>query len=158
MEHHERVTTTIRTILTHLGVTYEDVCVETDDRTHSVRYVVATNESALLIGEHGARLLALNHLVKRMLEREMDQGTLAFTIDVNDYQKRRIEEIRTKARILAERARFFRSTVEMDPMSSYERMVVHSEFADTPDIETESAGSGKDRHIVLRFVESKPLL
>jgi spoIIIJ-associated protein len=78
---------------------------------------------------------------------------LSFVVDVNDYQKKRIEDIRAKARVYAERARYFKSSVEMDPMSSYERMIIHSEFSDTPDIETSSAGVGRDRHIVIRFTE-----
>jgi predicted RNA-binding protein Jag len=57
--------------------------------------------------------------------------------------------------MLAERARYFKSSIEMDPMSSYERMIVHAEFTETPDIATESAGFGKDRHVVLKYTEEK---
>ena len=41
----------------------------------------------------------------------------------------------------------------MDPMSSYERMIVHSFFAETPDIKTESKGEGRDRRVVIKFKE-----
>jgi spoIIIJ-associated protein len=78
-------------------------------------------------------------------------------VDVNEYQKKHIEEIRSKARILAERARYFKSSVDMEPMSAYERMIIHSEFASSPDISTESIGKGKDRHVVLRYTENKTL-
>lgn len=146
----------LRTLLEKLGVTYEDIRIDADENTGTTRFMVHTKESALLIGEHGARLQALNHLIKKILERDIKEGeTLNIMVDVNEYQKKRIEELRTKARVLAERARYFKSSVDMDPMSAYERMIVHSEFAASPDIETESSGRGRDRHIVLRYTENK---
>jgi predicted RNA-binding protein Jag len=144
---------TLSMILKLLGVTVTEIVTEVDEQTNSTRFLVRTPDSAILIGEHGARLSSLNHIVKRIVERRDNEHTLSFTIDVNDYQKKHIEDIRAKAHMLAERARYFKSSVEMDPMSSYERMIVHSEFANTPDIVTESAGGGRDRHVVIRFKE-----
>lgn len=153
MKSQEHITEVLRTILGFLGVSFTDIAVETDEKTRSLRFVIHTPESAILIGEHGARLLALNHLVKRIVEREGKDEDTSFFIDVNDYQKKHIEEIRMKAQVLAERARYFKSSVEMDPMTSYERMIIHSEFAEVPDIKTESAGVGKDRRIIIKYTE-----
>lgn len=157
METQAYITETIRSILGHLKVVLNDVSVDTDEKTKSMRFVVSTPDSAILIGERGDRLLALNHLVKRIVERKLKDENISFMVDINDYQKKRIDDIRARARMLAERARYFKSSVDMDPMSSYERMIVHAEFTDTPDITTESLGSGKDRHIVLRYTEEKTL-
>ena len=155
MDQQQYIITTLKSLLALLGVKVEDVTVETDAQTKSVRYVIATQDSAILIGEHGARLLALNHIVKRMTERAYKDGDLSFMVDVNDYQKKHIDDIRAKAHMLAERARYFKSSVEMDPMSSYERMIVHAEFTETNDIMTESTGYGKDRRVIIRFTENK---
>ena len=73
------------------------------------------------------------------------------------YQKKRIDDVRAKAHILAERARYFKSSVEMDPMSSYERMIVHAEFTNTNDIVTVSTGQGRERRIIIRFSEDKKI-
>ncbi len=131
------------------------IAVEHDERTKSDRFVIVTNDSLILIGENGARLLALNHLVKRIVDLDPKDGVPSFMVDVNDFQKKRIDDIRAKAHMLAERARYFKSSVEMEPMSSYERMLVHAEFSDTPDIATESSGYAKDRHVTIRYTESK---
>ncbi len=155
MKNNTEIIEILRTLLTHLGVAVTDIVEEQDERTQSLRFVITTPDSAILIGEHGARLLALNHLVKRMVER--DGAPTSFFVDVNDYQKKRIEEIRTKAHILAERARYFKSSVEMDPMSSYERMIVHAEFTSVPDIVTESAGYGRERYVVIKYTDKKEL-
>lgn len=137
-----------------MGVPYTSVGVEEDERIKSHRFVITTLDSAILIGENGTRLLSLNHLVKRMVTKD-DETPASFMIDVNDYQKKRIDDIRAKAHMLAERARYFKSSVEMEPMSSYERMLVHAEFTDTPDIATESVGYGRDRKVVIKHTESK---
>ncbi len=54
-----------------------------------------------------------------------------------------MEEVRNNARMLAQRARLFKHDVEMDPMSSYERLVVHELFSDDPEIKNRIAGRRK---------------
>lgn len=157
MNINDHIVDTLKTLLTLLGVAFTEVSMSIDEKTSSPRFVIATPDSSILIGEHGARLLALNHLVKRIVEKKFPGERHSFMVDVNDYQKKQVEEIRTKAHMLAERARFFKSSVEMDPMSSYERMIVHAEFTMVPDIVTESSGFGKDRHLVLKYSETKVL-
>ncbi|MBU1956315.1 hypothetical protein KKF09_01450 [Patescibacteria group bacterium] len=41
----------------------------------------------------------------------------------------------------------------MDPVSPYERMIIHSIFAQDPQIKTSSTGEGKQRRIVFEYVE-----
>lgn len=154
MQQEQYIKETLRTLLGHLGVVVNDIVVEEDLHTKSFRYLVSTPDAAILIGENGDRLLALNHIVKRIVEHNKDDAG-AFFVDINDYQKKRIEDIRAKAHMLAERARYFKSSVEMDPMSSYERMIVHAEFTEVSDITTESSGQGRERKVILRYTESK---
>lgn len=155
MDQQQHIIAILKDLLTLLGVKFDDITVETDEHTKSLRFIIKTQDSAILIGEHGARLMALNHIVKRMAERAFTEGDMSFLVDVNDYQKKHIDDIRAKAHMLAERARYFKSSVEMDPMSSYERMIVHAEFTEIGDIMTESTGQGHDRRVIIRFTEEK---
>ena len=155
MEHEAYIIDTLKTLLTHMSVAYSDISTEKDERTSSVRFMISTPDSAILIGERGDRLMAINHLMKRMVEKRSENAELSFLIDINNYQKKHIDDIRAKANMLAERARYFKSSVEMDPMSSYERMIVHAEFTDIRDIATESTGYGKDRRVIIRYTETK---
>lgn len=120
------------------------------------KFSIQTNEPYLLLGEDGKTLMALNHLVKRVFEQQSIKQNfkpLNFLVDVNDFQEKRIEDLKTKAVMMAERARFFKSSVELLPMNPYERMIIHSFFTNIPDIETESTGFGKDRRVVIKYVE-----
>ena len=120
-----------------------------------IKFSIKTKEPYLLIGDDGRALMALNHLVKKIFESQalkQNFKELNFIVDINDYQEQKIEDIKNKARMMAERARFFKNNVELPAMNPYERMIVHSFFTNTPDIETESTGSGLQRRVVIKYV------
>lgn len=120
------------------------------------RFIIKTEEVNMLIGENGKHLLALNHLVKKIAENKFKGAGLekiTFFLDVNDFQMKKIEELRNTARVSAQRAIFFKKEVEMDPMSSYDRRIVHSSLSGHLDIKTESVGEGLDRRVVIKPIE-----
>ncbi len=140
--------TTIAELLSLLGVETDSIDVKTGHRT-----VVAVNskESARLIGSGGEHLRALNTIARRLVEAKHGEEAASFLIDVNGHHEAEMEKVRQNARMLAQRARLFKHDVELEPMSPYERLVIHELFAEDPEIKTESAGEGKFRHIVLKY-------
>lgn len=114
---------------------------------------VSSSNKADLIGPQGEHLRALNHIARRLAEAKAKDAEVSFTIDVEGYLESQLDAIRSNARMLAQRARLFKHEVELPPMSSYERLVVHELFAEDPEIKTESAGEGKFRHVVLKYTE-----
>lgn len=117
------------------------------------RTIVAINsaDSKRLIGPHGEHLRAINTVLRKMIEQSHGDEAANFLVDVNDYHEAQMEKVRQNARMLAQRARLFKHDVELEPMSPYERLVIHELFAEDPEIKTESAGEGKFRHIVLKY-------
>ncbi|MEI6480587.1 MAG: R3H domain-containing nucleic acid-binding protein [bacterium] len=117
-------------------------------------FVIKTKDSGVLIGPQGETLRTLTFILKRVVAQKLKlEKDPIFSVDINDYRDATLRQLEHKARILADRAVSFKTTVELEPMSSYERMYVHSLFTDNPYIKTESVGEGKDRHITLKFVE-----
>ncbi|PIP86353.1 hypothetical protein COV42_02005 [Candidatus Campbellbacteria bacterium CG11_big_fil_rev_8_21_14_0_20_44_21] len=144
----------IKEFLKKLGVEFESVEKKDSHLNDTPRYVIITPEAALLIGNKGETLLSLSHLLKKILSGDEEkEGRENYFIDIGDYQNNRIKDIKNKAVILGERARFFKKDVEMNPMTSYERMIVHSTFADFSDLKTESVGFGPSRRVIIRFQE-----
>ncbi len=135
-------------ILSLLGVSYESIDVSQGHRTV---VAIKTNEEALLLGQDGDTLRALTLIARRMMERKYGEDAATFLLDVNGKQESLLEGVRQNARMLAQRARLFKQDVEMPPLTSYERLVVHELFAGDTEIKTESAGEGKQRHIVLKY-------
>ncbi len=148
------VEATLKTLLGTLGLPYDSI--EVTESLGSTLFTIRTSESGKLIGTNGETLTALNHIVKKMLESKISRDE-HYSIDVNGYQQKRVKSLEDQARLVAGRARTFRYDVELPPMSSYERMVIHSTLKEMPDIETASSGEGTMRHIVVRYRDpSKP--
>jgi spoIIIJ-associated protein len=144
----------IEDILNNMGVRY-DIVEETEDTlTQNKLYRIKSPESGLLIGDRGETFQALSHLIRRIASKGLEEMA-DFSIDVNDYRASMIERLKMTAGILANRARDMKTNVEMDPMSSYERLIIHGALSGQPNIKTESIGEGKDRRLVIKYVENK---
>ncbi len=136
-----------RAILERLGVSFD---LEFQEGAEENWFIIKTNEAPLLIGEGGQNLAALNHVVRRIAEKKFPAITTRFLIDVNDYHKKHLEEIKDMARMHAQRVRYFKKEVEMRPMNAYERRIVHTVLQEYPDISTESTGMGPTRRVVIK--------
>lgn len=115
----------------------------------SVAFLVRTDDAGLLIGEDGQNLFALNYVLRKIIERKTQKPDAQFIIDVNDYQRRRFDELRDRARMSAQRVRYFKKEVTLEPMSAFERRIVHMALQEYPDIETQSIGQGPERRVVI---------
>ena len=142
----QTIQTIISDILDRIGVSYSLEAQEGSDVTW---FVARTDDSALLIGEGGKNLIALNYLIRRLAEKKLKEE-FQFVLDINDYHKKRIEEVKDLARMHAQRVRYFKKDIEMRPMNSYERRIVHTVLQEYPDIETESVGAGLERRVVIK--------
>ena len=128
---------------------------ESGDKSKMTIYSVEVNEPHLFIGRDGEGLSALNHLVRRIIESKLpteNPEPIGVLVDINGYQKRRIESIHAIAHMMAERARYFKSNIEVDPMSAFERRIVHEFLSNATDLKTESTGEGRTRRVVIKYV------
>ena len=143
------VKTLIEEFLNELTVEFDSIEIHEDD-THLI-FLIRTSNSGVLIGNNGENLRALNYIIRKINDKRLGGGEDShhFILDVNGYHQKKIQKIKDQASILADRARMFKSSVELSPMNSYERMIIHTMFADDPVIETESSGEGKMRRVVL---------
>jgi len=112
---------------------------------------IKADNPKMLIGTRGETIRAIDYLVKKIAEQKGVED-LYFLIDINDYRLKQIQDLQNKARMMAERAKSFQYDVELTPMSSYERLIVHTTLADMDDVKTESHGDGRNRRVVIRYV------
>jgi spoIIIJ-associated protein len=138
--------------IAHNGISRLDVAGQ-------VVYNIAVDDAKILIGAHGDTVHAIDHLVKKIVEQRLskkEEGAQPeedslFLIDVNEYRSRQIRDLQAKAVMMAERARSFQYDVELNPMTAYERLIVHTTLQDTPNIKTESQGEGRSRRVVIKY-------
>jgi spoIIIJ-associated protein len=107
---------------------------------------VAPDNTALFIGQKGETIDALQYLVNVSAFRDRPFFKRV-VLDAEGYRQRRVEAIQGMAHRTARRAVRERRTVEMPPMNSSERRVVHLYLSDNPGVSTESEGSGENRRV-----------
>jgi len=121
------------------------------DGPDGTQFIVRTQEGGLLIGEGGKTLLSFSHIIKKIGEKKLEKDTgFSFSLDVNDYQAKKIEELKNLARLNAQRVRYFKKEVVLKPMTSFERRIIHVALTDCPDIMTESKGQVPMRQVVIK--------
>jgi spoIIIJ-associated protein len=148
----EEIKKELQKLLETMGITVTLIEIKTTGR--GVIFSIESPDSALLIGNHGETLDALTYLLRRVIENKFTEETAReISLDVNGYKEAQAERLKSVARMLAERAKMFKHDVEMEPMSSYERLVIHSSFENDPNIRTESYGEGRFRRVVIKYVE-----
>lgn len=122
---------------------------------------VEVGEPHFFISRDGEGLHALNHLVHRIIEAKTPRkeggddsspSGRGIVVDINGFQKKHIDNIRAIAHMMSERARYFKSNIEIDPMSAFERRIVHEFLSNETDLKTESMGMGRDRRVVIKYI------
>lgn len=117
---------------------------------------IETPDSRFVIGRDGDTLKSLNHIIRKMIEKSSNEEESAnLYVDVNGYQKKHFDGLKTMAHMMAERARYFKSNIETEPMPAYDRRIIHTFLQDAKDIKTESEGQGVSRRVIIKYVETK---
>jgi spoIIIJ-associated protein len=98
---------------------------------------VKTEESGRLIGRQGQTLSDLQYITNRLLFQQ-DRNAPKVMVDVSGYRAQAREALVKKAKDAAEKVRRWGDIVELEPMSSFDRRIVHHALKDDPDIETQS--------------------
>lgn len=106
-----------------------------------------------LIQAQAAQILpAMDHIFNLYMKKA---AVPPHVIDLNYYRKERERLIVELARAAAHKATITHEPVELPPMNSYERRIVHLEISIHPELETESVGEGAERKVVIkRIVEN----
>mgnify|MGYP005860388783 CR=1 FL=1 len=137
---------TIREILGHLGLKAEIEEYEGDEG--EIILDIVGDDLGLLIGRHGKTLDALQVLVSAITNRRIEKR-FPLVIDVSGYGHRRRLKLEEIARRAADRAVRQRRAVELRPMTSFERRVVHVILRDDRRVFTESEGEDPRRMVVI---------
>jgi spoIIIJ-associated protein len=107
------------------------------------------DDMALLIGRHGQTLEAIQELTRHVVMHRTGMRCRVM-VDVEDYRKRRRDRLAARAREIAKRVARTGREEEMEPMSPYERKIVHQAVATVPGVETSSRGEEPERRVVIR--------
>src|SRR3954447_15673968 len=127
--------------------------VEVEETDEEIRATVNGEDLGLLIGKHGTTIDALQHLAGRVGFRGSDDRK-SVVVDAAGYRERREGALHRAADQAVSDALAYGRPVELEPMSSPERRIVHTYLRDRTDVQTHSEGDEPDRRLVVTPVRS----
>ena len=147
----------IRTVILDIGLNATAELYSCDDGTR--RITIKGDDASTLIGHHGDTLDALQYLAnlasaRKNIHGERDKSRV--TLDIEGYRAKREETLRALARRMAAKALRNKRSVMLEPMSAYERRIIHSEIQGIEGVSTNSIGSDNNRKIVIFLTDKKP--
>ena len=147
----------VKTVLTDIGLNAEAELYACEDGTRRINIV--GEDASTLIGHHGDTLDALQYLAnlasaRKNVNGERDKSRV--TIDIEGYRAKREETLRGLARRMAAKALRNKRSVMLEPMTPYERRIIHSEVQKIEGVSTNSVGSDSNRKIVIYLTDKKP--
>ena len=147
----------VKTVVSDIGLAAECELYSCEDGTR--RIIISGDDASVLIGHHGDTLDALQHLAnlasaRKNINGERDKSRV--TIDIEGYRAKREETLRALARRMAAKALRNKRSVMLEPMSAYERRIIHSEIQGIDGVSTNSIGSDNNRKIVIYLTDKRP--
>ena len=110
---------------------------------------VAGEHLGALIGRRGQTLDALQEVARAAVQRRL-RSRVRLAVDVEGYRARRRDSLAEYARDMASRAKERGTEIELEPMTSYERKVVHDAVAEIDGASSFSEGEEPNRKVVIR--------
>jgi len=152
----ETVADTLSEILRQLDFPFTKVEV-VEEGDEMLRANIETDKVPFLIGVHGERINALQHILKNILWKKELGKNVFVIIDVDHYKKSREEKMLRMAIEKANMARAMGIAQVMPPLDPYLRKIIHTHFTaeEYSDIKTESIGEGSGRRLQISCAEKE---
>ena len=125
------------------------VNIEIKNKEEVPKYVIFSDNDAMLIGKNGKNLKALTTIVNGYLNTELGR-TYKFIIDVNEYKEKREHNLERLAKRIAREVATTGVEAKLDSMNSYERRIIHNILGNNKRVYTESEGEEPNRYVVIK--------
>ncbi len=110
--------------------------------------VPSTHLNGFLIGHNGDTLRSLQFLVSTTLRNHQAEAH-RINIDIADYKAQRADRLVSKIKETLDKIQQTGESKALEPMNAADRRVVHQAVSEYPELQTQSEGEGRDRHIVI---------
>jgi len=118
------------------------------EATAPIALDVKGDDLGILIGRRGQTLSCLQYIVRLIVGRQTE-AWVPIIVDVEGYKQRRYEALQALAWRIAEQVKAEQAPFTLEPMSAYERRIIHLALAEHPDVTTQSIGEGEARKVVI---------
>lgn len=138
----------VSALLTHMGI---DAHVTAANAEGEQRVNIASEESAaLLIGKRGETLDAIQYLAALVVNREGEEDRhIKVSVDVDGYRQRRYEKLVRTARAKAGMVKSTGRDYSFEPMTAFDRRIIHYALQRNPYVTTHSEGEEPNRYVII---------
>ncbi|MDP2917127.1 MAG: RNA-binding cell elongation regulator Jag/EloR [Dehalococcoidia bacterium] len=142
----------LEALLSKMGVTATVVSVsqtfapEEEGGQAPIAFDIRGEDLGILIGRRGQTLACLQYIV-RLITSQKAKAWVPIIIDVEGYKQRRYDALKALALQVADRIKTGQTPFEFEPMTAYERRIIHLTLANNPDVTTQSVGEGEARKV-----------
>ncbi len=135
----------IQKILSYLDLTGE---IEKEQDGDVLRLNIIGGDMGILIGKKGQTLDALQFLLS-LIYNKKKKDKAKIILDIEGYRQRRERSLKDMAIKLAEKVKYDRKNITLDPMMPNERRIIHLTLQNHPDVITFSQGEEPMRRVVI---------
>ncbi len=134
-------------LISSLGVSVKTY-LRDENEENGLYFEIEGDDAGLIIGRKGETLRAMQFLMILILKRQLGKS-VRITLDVEGYRDRRINSLEVLAENSASKVIKSGKPFRLNPMSAFERRVIHVALAENTSVRTESKGSGLRRQVVI---------
>ena len=135
-------------ILTNMGVKDLEITEETTDERTILNINGDDDDLGVVIGHRGDTLTALQYLVS-LTANNMCEGYFKVSLNVKNFREKREKTLETVASKTAYKAVKLQKNIALEPMSPYERSIIHTAVQQIDGVTSWSVGENERRHVVI---------
>jgi spoIIIJ-associated protein len=135
----------LREVMLSMGLS---VKIESSKKERHVYINLIGDNMGLLIGKRGKTLDALQYLTNLVINRS-GVPEVSIILDTENYRKRRRETLESLAGGLARKVKSTKKNVVLEPMSRFERHIIHMALQNDRYVKTHSEGNEPYRNVVI---------
>ena len=126
----------------------EELTYNIEDDKYYIYVNIEGEKTNSLIGYRGENLNALQTLLGAISNKNIEEKTRVI-LDISGYRVKRKKVLEELAEKVSKTVIKTRKKVTLEPMSAYERKIIHSKLQNHPKVTTESVGEEPNRKIVV---------
>ena len=148
VKNQDKIVSYLQNIVIAMG--YPDATVEfsEDGNRHFTLNIKTEENTSLIIGKRGSTLNSLQFLVNNYAKK-FSSHFFRIEVDCDNYRESRKKTLEELALNLAKKSKKTGRPVELEPMTSVERKIIHNALTGIKNVETESRGDEPYRYLVI---------
>ena len=144
----ERIVNYLQNIVVAMGYPDATVDFREDGNRHFTLNIKTEENTSLIIGKRGITLNSLQFLVNNYAKK-FSSHYFRIEVDCDNYRENRKKTLEDLALNLAKKSKKIGKPVELEPMTSVERKIIHNALTGIKNVETESRGEEPHRYLVI---------